>query len=167
MALRGILATVSRPVSVSLKEFLRTGRLGPIALGMTASEVEALLGGQGTLAAEPSVWAYGSIELHFSRRRIFMIYADHLDPIEGDDRLLVDSWVLREGVSRHDIEHRLNGEGLEHSFHWRKAASESESDFEDLVTAGGVTLRFKLEDDGYYGSPGLLSIHIEDMTLLP
>ena len=51
----------------SLLEFLKTGRLGALATGMSEADVRALLGEPEDISVQkvPRIWKYGSLELSF------------------------------------------------------------------------------------------------------
>lgn len=50
---------------INLLEFFKTGRFGPVCIGMSRREVRILLGAPDNYPA-PDIWEYGGVELHFA-----------------------------------------------------------------------------------------------------
>lgn len=50
---------------INLLDFFKTGQFGPVQIGMTCTDVEALLGPPDNYTTD-LVWEYGGIELHFA-----------------------------------------------------------------------------------------------------
>jgi len=61
-------------MKLTLREFLETGRLGDIRLGMTRAEAQALLGPPEDISlTKDAVWKYGSLQLYFHENRLWLI----------------------------------------------------------------------------------------------
>src|SRR5690349_11154714 len=60
----------------TLEQFLRTGQLGPLALGMTTADVTAVLGEpqQVSRKSNPLLVKYGGLQLTFSRQRADRVF---------------------------------------------------------------------------------------------
>jgi len=75
------------PVSISMREFLRTGGFGGIQLGDTTAKLKNAfgdphrVGGQSRRGRAPGIWKYGDIEFPLAddRERIQCIFCDTYD----------------------------------------------------------------------------------------
>jgi hypothetical protein len=88
-------------VAVSLREFLRTGALGPIRLGMTRAAVVDMLGKPNAWSVVeitvglPEIFKYGDIEFYFDEAdTLSAVHADSFDILSGGEALALDSWRL-------------------------------------------------------------------------
>lgn len=102
---------------ISLEEFLRTGRLGKLRLGLSEGEVLALLGcpedvgGTSRKYCKPLIYLYGSVEIHFDpkSRTCVLIYIEC--PIWKELRFPshweIMDWQLKPGMKREEIERIL------------------------------------------------------------
>ena len=89
---------------VSLKEFLRTGDLGPVRLGMREDEVFALFGSPNDKGLtsrrrkKPCLWLYGDIELIFDREAwtLRMVNCEFHEPgpPRGGPGIELDPWII-------------------------------------------------------------------------
>lgn len=71
-------------IAASLLEFAITGNLGPIALGISRSDVYSLLGAPPLWSTSRHVqsaviWRYQDIEIYFKNNLVEMIFTDHDD----------------------------------------------------------------------------------------
>lgn len=90
-------------ISISFREFVVTGKFGPVQPGMTRSDVERLLGepeawgtaGQPEIAA---IWKYGEIEFHFSGDELCSIFSDQGFLTDGGEICRIDPWIIRAGL---------------------------------------------------------------------
>ncbi len=131
-------------LDISIVEFCRTGRFGPVALGMSRHDVLALLGepdvaGAGNL--ETRLCKYGDIEFHFQEKTglLYLIWCDHIPfPGERSRRVRLSSWLFkgRERPGKETVEKGLSEHGI--AFCCRELESE---------TVPGLTL-FPPDDDG-------------------
>ena len=91
---------------VHLDEFLRTGELGPVRMGMSRDDVLRVLGEPerlgGTSKNHPQalIWKYGDVELHFDPGTdlIALVYADGFDLPHGALGLALEPGWLRGGL---------------------------------------------------------------------
>ncbi len=101
---------------VSMEDFLRTGELGPIHLGLTHGQVHGLLGdpddvgGASRRQRTPTIWKYGDIELYFadSTDRLTLIHADDFDVLSGGRAMEVAAWIIRRGIALSEVTDRLD-----------------------------------------------------------
>jgi hypothetical protein len=108
-------------IRVSLKDFVRTGNFGPVALDQTKAEVRAHLGepddtgGRSHKYPEPRIWKYGSFEFHFEpgSDRLRFIHADDFEVPEGGKNVMLDPWIIRRDLPREDLESALRALGLD------------------------------------------------------
>ena len=133
-------------VHVSLREFLVTGRFGPIELGTHEDQVASLFGepdlkgGTSRKHRRPSIWKYGSFEFHFDLklRLVTLIHADHFETLVGGGELAIDPWVLSGQLQRRAAEQSLDEAQI--SYQLRAYPHDEECD--EIRTGGEVRLLF-------------------------
>jgi hypothetical protein len=143
------------PVNVSLLEFLRTGQLGPVRLGMDREALRAALGepeltgGTSRKYPRPSIWKYGSMEFFFPPQGegLWMIFTDDF-PLAGGAGLHLEPGWLRGGLSLAEARAHLDAAGLPYTL------GEPAFDAVKLTLGSGVVLHFSLEPE----SEGLAAI---------
>lgn len=93
---------------ISMREFLRTGALGPITCTLTLLDVAKVLGAPDrfvTACSEniPTYWCYGKLEIEFdddAPYRMNWFQLEFAGELEGDFETLTDSLILSlEGIS--------------------------------------------------------------------
>lgn len=149
-------------VAISLQEFLLTGVLGPVHLGMTREQVRHALGEPDALGGTsrkyrtPTIWKYGTIELlyHPGNPHLQTIYMDGFEVPNGGSRMQLDSWVIRGGLSVEEVEAALAAAAIDYTRRPWRTTSEGIL----LVTLAGVEMGFLLEEEAYSPSPGLFFI---------
>ena len=134
----------------SLLDFLKTGAIGELRLGLTADEVLALLGlpddvgGTSRKYPRPSVYVFGSVEVFFTQSRPARCVGLWWYAHRGPFRLAAtqpDGQLLSPGMRREEVEARLTNAGL--TFH---APAHEEGIAPTRVLASGVTV--VLDEDG-------------------
>ncbi len=139
-------------MEVSIDQFLKTGAIGNLHLGMTADEVRDLLGlpddvgGTSRRHPRPSIYVYGSIEL-FSRSRPAQCHGLWWYAHRGVFRLRADEGggqFLLPGIQRPEVEARLKSAAL-----LFECPPHREEIAPTLVLASGVTAVFN-EDGSLY-----------------
>jgi len=120
---------ITSTVSVSMREFLRSGEFGPVRLGDSVDSLRSffgeppVVGGTSRRNPTPGIWKYGDIEFHLTsdRKRVCLIFCDtfkqlQLGPVASFDRWffeghpsveLVEGELVSAGIrfQRHDIPH--------------------------------------------------------------
>ena len=139
-------------------EFIRTGELGPLRIGLTRSEVRSLLGDPPQwVAAEPKessqIWRYGDVEFYFADETLVMIFADHDDRNKGSDALIIDPWIVRQDLMRNEFERELIGQGIA----FRSSQWDIDPSQFHVKTDAGVTFSFVDEPEDEFDQPGLCS----------
>jgi hypothetical protein len=133
---------------ISLEDFLRTGRFGPVEVGMHELDVQKWLGvtemkgGESRKHRHPALWCYGSIEFHFDpeTRCLWLIFTDHFaTPLTGGDTFELDAWILSGNLTRAEAEEHLRAAGIPYQL--RPYAGDK--DAQEIVTAGEVSLIFR------------------------
>lgn len=138
---------------VSLQQFLETGTIGNLRLGVTAEDVRELLGppddvgGTSRKYPRPSIYVYGSVELFFSQSRPARCVGIWWYAHRGPFCLTTDATqqLLSPGMRREEVEARLTNAGL--TFH---APAHEERIVPTLVLASGVTVVLHEDDGGLY-----------------
>ena len=95
---------------VSLKDFATTGDFCPVKADFTAVRLEGVFGepeatgGTSRRHRHPVIWKYGDVEFHFARPHGELCLV-HLDRFSGPNgrpegwgALVIDPWVIREGL---------------------------------------------------------------------
>ena len=134
-------------LTVSFLEWLRTGRFGPIHLGMSRTEVEGALGpppvtgGTSRRRRTPTLWKYGDVELHFGQTRedpLDMLFLEGFSVPSGGQTLTLDPWTLRGGMGLEEAIRQLQATAL--SFEQR--TNPADRDYLEVCLASGVKLGF-------------------------
>ena len=107
-------------IDISLKDFVRCGRFGPVALGQSRADIRAALGEPDDVSAPtgkrrvPPIWKYGDFEFHFFERAdaLAMIFIDHFDVPRGGKTIAVDPWIIRRDLPSNDLARALDDLGL-------------------------------------------------------
>jgi hypothetical protein len=131
---------------VSLKDFIITGIFGPFHLGMTRSQIKALLGSPDEVGGVsrknkvPSIWKYGDIELHYKNDNdsLFMIYLDNFDIPNGGSKIDLEPWIIRRGISRKVVEEQM----IQNQINYCVLESPYDENNSRLVIGIGIELLF-------------------------
>lgn len=107
-------------VTISLKDFVQTGRFGSVALGQSRAHVRSFLGEPDDLGGtsrkhrKPAIWKYGSFEFSFPPPgdSLTLIHADHFDIPSGGRNVIVDPWIIRGDLPQDDLERELGKAGF-------------------------------------------------------
>jgi hypothetical protein len=149
---------------VSLKEFLRSGQLGRISLGMHEDEVISILGkadaygGSTRKYPEPSLFVYGDIELfyQYDTRLLTTIVINFWEPRPpvGVGSIELAPWVIKGGLQAEELIAFLQEEGIP----W---CDVEPINFEtrQIVAGSVVTLIFNNNIDEWKGSEGLCKLY--------
>jgi|SRR5581483_1206591 len=148
-------------ITVHLKEFLRTGQFGPVALGMHQDEVTHILGPPHDFSVprrhrkRSDILKYGTMELHFDESadyRLYLIFADNFQHFSGGNALELDPWVIHGHLSRPEAEDALRQAEIPFSEY-----SPLDHTLEGIRTEAGVELAFR-RDSAEIEWTGLWSI---------
>ena len=152
---------------ISLKDVIQSGVFGPIKLGMSRDEVIAVLGEPDAVAInsrrrhrlKPGFIKYGDIEFYFTDEtdQLHMIYADHVSEFRGGNRISLDSWIIKGGAPRKEIEKALSDIGINfiEVKPWDPTCSQ-------IRTDSGVELVFAEVEEEYSAPVGLYSFCLKD-----
>jgi tetratricopeptide (TPR) repeat protein len=147
-------------IEVSLKDFIQTGQLGPIRLGMTRQEIYDLLGEpDGWTGTYPSLtdatftpigprgfplWAYGPIEFYFGEveQRLYTIYTDHLEWIGKRGKAIkLDGWLFEELSNINHVRDALRDMGISYK------EVDHHSLFGQLVLENNIIIGYEYEGE--------------------
>jgi len=104
------------PTTISMRDFIASGRFGSIQLGVSRAEVEALLGPPhawsepGPLQAA-AIWKYGGVEFYFGSGVLWMIFCDDF----GSPCTQINCWILQRGLSLVQAEAELQAAAIQYS----------------------------------------------------
>lgn len=64
-----------------------------------------------------NIWTYGNIELHFNEDKLFLIYSDYIDELDGGDSLELKKWILEENADKSmiNIIQHLNSKQIDYA----------------------------------------------------
>lgn len=135
---------LARKIPIDMREVLRTGRFDCLRIGQTK---ELILhdfpepDGWGGRDENAAIWQYGNIELHFDGPRLFLIFSDYLDELQGGESLAVDPWFLHrpERTTLLEVMRALNDERIDFT---KTTRGRGDSEYVTLVLASGVALQF-------------------------
>jgi hypothetical protein len=159
--------TPSTGLTLDVRDLLRTGKLGPVGLGLTRREVHDLLGPPDTWSNAPNMfarnattWLYGPMELFFAADyvvgpggevRLYMMWCDYIPFLESRVRpggsLTLLPWIFGgdDPVTLAQLEGGLAAESL--SFE-RRPPAPPDRRYEELVLKSGVVLGVDDNGDG-------------------
>lgn len=138
-------------MKASFKEFIESGVLGLLRVGMKRAEVEQSLGAPPSWEArargyrKADIWKYGDIELYFQDDALWMIFADDFQVPDGGPQIELDAWIISGNLSQAQAEERLASEGIR----YHKEALPYNQNGVRLIAASGVVLAFAGEDAGH------------------
>lgn len=108
-------------INFSLRDFVLTGKLGLIELGINREKVKQLLGEPYNWFVEKqnpedwnksSIWKYGGMELYFDEHDIlYMIFTDHWDHL-SDEHVQIDPWIFTPTLQLEVLKKRLEAEQI-------------------------------------------------------
>lgn len=141
---------MARKIPIDMRDVLRTGRFDCLQIGQTKEIIlhnfpdpDAWGGSseQSVIIEGSPIWRYGNIELHFDGPRLFLIFSDYLDELQGGESLAVDPWFLHrpEKMTLLEVIRTLNDERIDFT---KKTRNHGESEDVTLVLASGVALQF-------------------------
>jgi hypothetical protein len=138
-------------VRVSLRDFLTTGRFGPVHIAATREVVEGAFGPPDDRDARAptdetaTIWKYGDIEFHFDgdgrHASLRLIHADYFSVPQGGPKIDLDPWLIS-GTLRQDVaEVELTKAGVAYT----SRQYDYDSEVDELRTSVGVSLLFSGE----------------------
>lgn len=140
------------PLPIDLLTFFRTGHFDCLEIGQ---DRETILHGfpdpDDWSARSPmeraSIWRYGNVELHFADDRLWMIFSDYVDELDGGPSLAIDRWLLaRPGLTLIEVMSALNREHIDFTKTTHPLGARPHA-FVMLTLASGVELQFDHRDD--------------------
>ncbi len=134
-------------ITASLEDFARTGRLGPLSVGLNRDEVLKFLGAPtdflaGKLVDQSAIWKYGDVEVYFADDVVSLVHFDRFEVPVGGPTLKIEPWVIRRGLPLDKLEDALRRSSIEFS----AACDPSNPKCVKVVTSAGVA--FVVQVDG-------------------
>lgn len=136
-------------ITASLEEFARSGRLGPIGIGLTRREVSDTLGPptnwlNGKPIGQSALWKYGDVEVYFGGEdRVHLIHFDWFKIPVGGPTLQLSPWVIRQRLPLEELEGALRAGGIAFDTH----PDESNPECVKVVTSAGVSFLVQIHGD--------------------
>ncbi len=143
-------------IKIDFKEFFSSGKFDVLKLGQSKEWIlnnfpnpDGLLK-QFDEVYKANIWTYGNIELHFSEDKLFLIFSDYIDALDGGKYLELDKWFLddEESLKLPKVLWHLNSEHLDYC---KKTNSFGETTVE-IALQSGLSLGFsidELDDESY------------------
>ena len=97
------------PIPIDLREFFRSGRFDHLEVGQTQGWILHNFpdpDGFDPTDVSPedghrmTIWRYGNLELHFEGPRLFLIFSDYVDCLDGGPSLALDPWIVGDPTQR-------------------------------------------------------------------
>ncbi len=84
-------------INIAILDFIKTGRFDYLKLGQTKEWIlnnfpdpEFI----GDSVMDAPIWFYGSIELHFDKDELFLIFSEDMAALDGGQFLELDKWIF-------------------------------------------------------------------------
>lgn len=150
---------------VSIEEFARTGRFGPIQLGVTRDTLRSIIGypdcwsGSDANSLETaSIWKFGDIEFYFDVcDRLYMVYADNFDVPSGGNAFSIEPWVVRMCCDVDVFKDALRSGQITFSVETLPSYLPGQI---EIKTIGDVVFRFQIEAKDEFDRLGLLAFWV-------
>lgn len=128
-------------MKVNLREFLQTGTLGDLAIGLSTAEVRQILGNPEDTsigkANRPIIWKYGALQLHFDHDHLNFVGLYFRNGEEAwPDALCWEGWMPTAQTTLPELQDHLAGVGLQ------TCIDLDEQDQITLLVGPGVTVIF-------------------------
>lgn len=145
----GKIGEMSARPAVDLLEFFRAGRFDCVRLGQTQEEIvhnfappDGFEPGDLTPAGSTAmtIWRYGNLELRFEAGRLFLIFSDYIDTLDGGPAIDLERWILARpaALTLPEVMRALNSERIDFA---KRTGTYGEV---KLELASGVTLHFDM-----------------------
>ena len=138
--------------TVSLLEFARSGRFGPVEIGVTREVVETCfgppegVGGRSRRDPVPLIWKYGDVQFTFEPRGgLYLAFVDLDGMLEGVPRgwggLKIEPWVICSGLSQSALLESLAEAEISYA-----VRTKPKVELNVVTTAAGVEFGFPIGD---------------------
>jgi len=158
----------AQSVSVSMREFLRTGKFGEIQLGDTTEKLQnyfgepPIVGGSSRRNRKPGIWKYGDVEFHLTqdRKRVWLIFCDTFEELQMGRTVSIDRWFFQGHAACELVEKELSAAQIK--FHRLNMPHEPTGYL--LRLDSGVELMFSTGSNPvtWPGCPGLFGFQLAD-----
>lgn len=148
-------------LNVSLSSAMRTGLLGPFAVGTSRHVIGRTLGNvnKATLVDRKNascIWVFGTTEFHFANDILTLIHCDSDDLFDGGPSMKIDPWKLRLHMPLAELKSILNGNDIGYN-----GCDDPHVVDCTVRLSSGFTLGFVLDDSAGLGPTGLRSWSIQ------
>ena len=131
-------------INIDILEFLKFGKFDYIKLGQTKSWILNNFPDPDDfnhtyfLSGKCSIWRYGNIEFHFDNDKLYLIYSDYLNDLDGGKYIQLNKWILEDSTKLTLLEvlRKLNEEDIDYHKY-------RESNLITLKLDSGVVLSFE------------------------
>jgi len=135
-------------MKISLQDFIISGELGPIRLGMSRTEVEKQLGKADDWSTShtnqqfPAIWKYGNVELHFGDDdKVEMIFLDGFR--SNSDK--IDLWILNDQLFAAELEDALKAKHIDYII---QSSETNQTDLLIITVNHSIEFHFSTTDGG-------------------
>lgn len=131
-------------INIDILEFLKFGKFDYIELGQTKSWILKNFpdpddfNHSHLFSNNCSIWRYGNIEFHFDNDKLYLIYSDYLNDLDGGRYIQLNKWILEDSAKLTLLEvlRKLNEANIDYHKY-------QESNLINLKLDSGVILSFE------------------------
>jgi hypothetical protein len=117
------------PQNLSLRDFILTGKLGSLCVGMTQENVRSVMGEPHDTEStsrkykRPIFWVYGDLEIYFNREDwtvtglLFNTHTKSPVPTLSHKDFPLDPWIFRVGITWEEVKEGLERENISYQEH--------------------------------------------------
>ncbi|KXX70404.1 hypothetical protein [Flammeovirga sp. SJP92] len=136
-------------IVIDLEEFFCKGQFDFLKLGQTKEWILNNFPNPDGLESNHSifqddVWRYGNIELHFHQEKLFLIFSDYINELDGGSSLELKKWFLNE-KGHHTLSKVLDQMNQKHIDFHKKTNHQLKT--VSLTLSSGVKLGFGLHEN--------------------
>jgi hypothetical protein len=159
-------------MNISLKDFVSTGKFGEITLGLTQSEVKALLGEPDAMGGVsrkypvPRLWIYGNFEFFFNHEKdggklVYLSLPSFEESPVVSSNIIFDAWIFKADLSLEEATKHFKRENI--SFELAQTSEFIDLNADDVV----MKLETRAGANIYFLNDKLFSLNLKDKTPAP
>ncbi len=136
-------------IVIDFEEFFKSGKFDFLKLGKTKEWIinnfpDPDYFDENQHVYKDDIWRYGNIELHFNKDKLFLIFSDYVDELDGGNSLELKKWFLEntDKLKLSDVISELNKKHID----FNKRKSKIVENAVNLELQSNVQLGFHLEE---------------------